>query len=152
MKTTMSSHSLHSQCSNTFEEQLVYIKHCSGEPHPAFCKKIIQTIKLRPGLWISIMDFTPSAPLTLKYEKKQSTIDFGYLLSGTMRRQIQSRSTERMELQNRAGMAGITFIPESQGNPGNSVQPKYTDSACSYHSRTLALPPERRVEHSPLII
>ena len=144
---------MHFQHANTFQEAAcLHQKAAVTSLHTAFCKKIIQTIELRPGLWISIMDFYPFKALNpLNMKKKQSTIDFGYLLTGTMRRQIQSRSTKKTEFRNRCRNGGHHFHSRIPRHPGDSAKPNHTDSACSYHSRTFALPPEGRVGHSSFI-
>jgi hypothetical protein len=114
-KLSMLNHNIYLKASNTLEDQLVLLKNPISKGDKTCPQEIIQKIMLRPGLWVSIMDFTPSKAFTLEYEKKQSTIDFGYILSGAMRRQFHSRSTEKMEFENRSGMAGVVFIPESEG-------------------------------------
>ncbi|MCP4118653.1 MAG: helix-turn-helix transcriptional regulator [Desulfobacteraceae bacterium] len=78
-------------------------------------REVVQRIQLRPGLWLSTMDFMPDRPLTLKYEKKQPTIDFGCILAGEMRKRPHGRSPDRMEMNNGAGTGGIAFIPEPEG-------------------------------------
>lgn len=80
-----------------------------------FHQDIMQRIQLRPGLWLSIMDFISEKPMTLNYEKKQPTIDFGCILAGDMRKRLPGGSGDGLEMNNSAGMGGISFIPEPEG-------------------------------------
>ncbi|GBC59673.1 AraC family transcriptional regulator [Desulfonema ishimotonii] len=83
----------------------------SGEPE----RKVWNKNELRPGLWLNVIDVKPEKPVIIKYEKKSSLIDFGFVLTGDVRKSCRGMSANKMELNNRAGGGGVSFLPESEG-------------------------------------
>ncbi len=78
-------------------------------------QKLLRETKLRPGLWLSVMDVKPEEAIRFRYEKKNPFIDFGFVLAGDMWRSLHCTSMAKMEVNNRAGRGGVSFWPESEG-------------------------------------
>lgn len=51
----------------------------------------------------------------LHFERKTPYVDFGFVLTGDVRRSFKSASTDHMELTYKAGRGGVLFMPESEG-------------------------------------
>ena len=57
-----------------------------GNDHKGFETHGHQEIQIRPGLWMSMINFSAARPICLDYEKQYPVIDFGFILSGNIRR------------------------------------------------------------------
>jgi AraC family transcriptional activator of pyochelin receptor len=77
--------------------------------------QLLRETRLRSGLWLSVMDLKPEEGIRFQYEKKNPLIDFGFVLAGDMRNNIQSSATAQIEVNNRPGRGGVAFLPESEG-------------------------------------
>ena len=77
--------------------------------------QLLREMRLRSGLWLSVMDVKPEEGVRFRYEKKTPFIDFGFVLTGAMRNNLHSRATGQIEVNNRTGRGGIAFMPHSEG-------------------------------------
>ncbi len=96
-------------------------------PDPlAEIRQIRSEISLKPGLWMSIIECFPDQRTGIRYEGVDALLNFGFMLSGVVTTKIHSLRTHTIDLENHAGMAGITFLPEPRGlleiEPGKRVQ------------------------------
>ena len=71
--------------------------------------------ELRPGIWVSIMDFKPVETITFKYQKHKPLIDLGFILEGDISNSFQSRSADITTIDSNSGMGGVLFAPEAEG-------------------------------------
>lgn len=75
----------------------------------------VQEMMLRPGLWLSILDIRPDKALSFRYQRENAYVGFGFVLAGDMCTRVSSASSAAMDLEHRAGLSGIQFMPESEG-------------------------------------
>ena len=54
-----------------------------------------QEICIRPGLWMSMINFASTRPICLEYEKQYPVIDFGFVISGNIRKGIGQADSDR---------------------------------------------------------
>ncbi|CCK78223.1 helix-turn-helix transcriptional regulator [Desulfobacula toluolica] len=71
---------------------------------------------IRPGLWMSLINFTPSSQVCLEYEKQFPVIDFGFVISGNIQKQSQGPDSYPDELQVRSGISGVRLENRQSGS------------------------------------
>lgn len=73
-------------------------------------------LQVRPGLWVSVVEVCEGHTVNLRYSKKQEQIEFGFLLSGGMCHQCEEHGCRGMKPLNRAGQAGLGYLPSARGS------------------------------------
>ena len=66
-----------------------------------------QEICIRPGLWMSMINFSSDTQVCLEYEKQYPVIDFGFVISGGIRKLTGRLGSGPKELQGRSGLSGV---------------------------------------------
>lgn len=89
-------------------------------------RKIRREIRLRPGLWISIIDCFPDKRITFRYDRDETLLNFGFVMAGSITNKIRSTHADKIDLENHANMGGIVLLPAPSGlieiDPGKKVQ------------------------------
>ncbi len=84
-----------------------------------------QEICIRPGLWMSMINFASTRPICLEYEKQYPVIDFGFVISGNIRKGIDQTDSNREEGLVRSGISGARLENRQSGTfaiPANRKQ------------------------------
>ena len=84
-----------------------------------------QEIFIRPGLWMSMINFFSDTPVCLEYEKQYPVIDFGFVISGGIRNQTTRAGCIPRQMQNRSGISGVRIENRQTGMftiPGDAKQ------------------------------
>ena len=96
----------------------------SGTP-PENYKEIATDFQLRPGLKLSVLDFSPSVETVLHFDIEKTQLIFGYLMLGIAKSAIDHGPGQKMNIKANAGFCGISFLPRLRGSnqyqPGGSV-------------------------------
>ncbi len=74
-----------------------------------------QEICMRPGFWMSMINFSSDTPVCLEYEKQYPVIDFGFVISGSIRKQISRLSSGPKEMSARNGLSGVRLETGQSG-------------------------------------
>lgn len=75
----------------------------------------LRETELRPGFWLSVMDFVPRAAVRFRYEKHYPLVDFSFVLAGDMRNNLHAGPVSAREIANRTGAGGVGFLPGATG-------------------------------------
>ncbi|MBG0775958.1 MAG: helix-turn-helix transcriptional regulator [Desulfovibrionaceae bacterium] len=81
---------------------------------PAQLRSVWRETRLRPGLWVTLLD-TPRGGVSFDYEKDNALVDFGFILRGAVRHTVRTGRGATSEMDNRAGCAGLGFVPGLRG-------------------------------------
>ncbi len=73
---------------------------------------IRREINIRPGLWLTIIDFSPKEKVHIHYEREKPIINFCFIISGGVINKVLS---EKSEAENKSGLAGIQLLYEPKG-------------------------------------
>ncbi len=74
-----------------------------------------QECKLRPGVWISLLDETEEKRRIIRYHKSEELIDFGFILDGCFKNQMRGFRNGSREFVNQPGFGGVGYLPEAEG-------------------------------------
>ncbi|WDP86723.1 MAG: helix-turn-helix transcriptional regulator [Desulfobacter sp.] len=72
-------------------------------------------ICIRPGLWMSLINFTSSDHVSLAYEKQFPSIDFGFVISGNIQRNLNGPNPGPDPLQIQNGISGTRLEARQSG-------------------------------------
>lgn len=87
-----------------------------GNDLDLFETQVRQEICIRPGLWLSLMNFASSRPISLEYEKKYPVIDFGFIISGNIKKITGGIAPKKDEAGVENGISGIRLAKERSGS------------------------------------
>ncbi|WDP91987.1 MAG: helix-turn-helix transcriptional regulator [Desulfobacter sp.] len=73
-------------------------------------------ISIRPGLWMSLINFTSADRISLDYEKQFPVIDFGFVISGNILRRGPGPESRPEPLQVRSGISGTRLETRQSGS------------------------------------
>lgn len=65
-------------------------------------------IPVRPGLWVSLINFSADRPIRMAYEKTMPVIDMGFVIAGSIQKRLDG-DVGKHEMQARAGLSGFQF-------------------------------------------
>ncbi|MGD9824292.1 helix-turn-helix domain-containing protein [Desulfobacter sp.] len=66
-----------------------------------------QEIYIRPGLWMSMINFFSDTPVCLEYEKQYPVIDFGFVISGGIKKQTVHANCGPKQMRVKNGSSGV---------------------------------------------
>jgi len=96
------------------------------ESIPGFEQKVRQEMNVRPGLWLSKINFFPQQEIHMKYKRKYPVVDFGFVISGDIKKNIEKNSCSLKEQHVKTGINGVQYAREQEGhftiNPGTKQQ------------------------------
>lgn len=99
---------------------------CSGNDFTEFEQNVHQEISIRPGLWMSSINFTPQEKLQIRYKRQYPVINFGFILSADIKKNIKANPAGTKELNMKDGISGIQYARDQEGviriNPGKKQQ------------------------------
>lgn len=84
-----------------------------------------QEICIRPGLWMSMINFFSDTPVCLVYEKQYPVIDFGFVISGGIKKQTVCSGCAPKLIRLKSGISGVQMANRQTGMltiPGDSKQ------------------------------
>jgi len=84
-----------------------------------------QEICIRPGLWMSMINFFSDTPVCLEYEKQYPVIDFGFVISGGIKRQTVRSGGSPNQIRFGNGISGVRMENRQTGMvtiPGDAKQ------------------------------
>lgn len=87
-----------------------------GGDRDLFETQVRQEICIRPGLWLSRMNYAVSRPICLEYEKKYPVIDFGFVISGNIKKNTGTRIPGKEEMHLEDGISGVRLASERSGS------------------------------------
>ena len=74
-----------------------------------------QEICIRPGLWMSMINFAATSPICLAYEKQYPVIDFGFVISGNIKKRVEPKNSSREEPLIQSGISGARLENRQSG-------------------------------------
>lgn len=87
-----------------------------GKDRDLFENRVRQEICIRPGLWLSRMNYALSRPICLEYEKKYPVIDFGFVISGNIKKRTGTCAPVKDEIHVEDGISGVRFTKDRAGS------------------------------------
>ncbi len=85
-----------------------------------------QEIYIRPGLWMSMINFFSDTPVCLEYEKQYPVIDFGFVISGGIKKHtVCSSGSGPKQMRVKNGSSGVRMENRQTGMftiPGDAKQ------------------------------
>ena len=79
-----------------------------------FNRSWMQVIRIRPGLKLSILDFSPPVDTVINFDVEHAKLIFGYFFSGTVKSTINHGLSRKMSINTKTGYCGISFLPHLQ--------------------------------------
>ena len=71
----------------------------------------MQEIRIRPGLKLSILDFSPPVDTVINFDVEHAQLIFGYFFSGAVKSTINHGLSRKMSINAKTGFCGISFLP-----------------------------------------
>ncbi len=90
----------------------------SGSDVPGFEKHVRQETAIKPGLWLSRINYAVQEEIRIKYKRQFPVIDFGFVISSNMRRDIDMNDCETKRLKLTDGISGIQYAKDQEGMVG----------------------------------
>lgn len=112
----------------TTSQKLFFFKPSSDADngdHEGFESRGHREICIRPGLWMSMINFATGSPISLEYEKQYPVIDFGFVISGNIRKGVGRAGLGSEEMQVQSGISGARMENRQSGTfaiPANIKQ------------------------------
>jgi AraC family transcriptional regulator, transcriptional activator of the genes for pyochelin and ferripyochelin receptors len=78
-------------------------------------QNVRREINIRPGLWLSIIDFSPKEEVYIHYEREEPIITFCFVISGNVKNKVLSERYGEKDSKNKSGLAGIQFLHAPKG-------------------------------------
>ncbi len=88
---------------------------CQGLPDNGFQTNGHQEIYIRPGLWMTMINFSSDRPVCLEYEKQYPVIDFGFVISGNIRKQTSRAGSAPHSPPVKSGISGVRLEKRQTG-------------------------------------
>jgi len=79
-------------------------------------KNIATDFQLRPGLKLSILDFSPPVDTVLRFDIEKTQLIFGYFMLGEAKSAIDHGAGQKMNIKANAGFCGVSFLPRLRGS------------------------------------
>ena len=76
-----------------------------------FNRSWIQVIRIRPGLKVSILDFSPPVDTVINFDVEHAQLIFGYFFSGRVKSTINYGLSRKMGINAKSSYCGISFLP-----------------------------------------
>lgn len=80
-----------------------------------FENQIRRETMIRPGLWLSVMNFSADQPMQIAFERRHTVVDFGFALSADMNKQIRAKKAGIIDQKVKSGISGIQYAGEQTG-------------------------------------
>lgn len=81
---------------------------------------------IKPGLWLSSINYAAQEEILVKYKRQYPVIDFGFVISSNIRRNIDNKDCGSKELNMTDGVSGIQYAKDQEGmalfKPGKKQQ------------------------------
>jgi len=87
----------------------------SGSDVAGFEKHVRIETAIKPGLWLSSIDYAAHEEIRVKYKRQFPVIDFGFVISSNMKRNINNTDSETRELDMTDGISGIQYARHQEG-------------------------------------
>jgi len=84
-----------------------------------------QEVPIRPGLWMSMINFFSDTPVCLEYEKQYPVIDFGFVISGGIEKRTVCSGCGPKQVRVKNGSSGVRMVNRQTGMftiPGEAKQ------------------------------
>jgi len=84
-----------------------------------------QEVSIRPGLWMSMINFFSDTPVCLEYEKQYPVIDFGFVISGGIKNRTVCSGCGPKQVRVKNGSSGVRMVNRQTGMftiPGEAKQ------------------------------
>ena len=84
-----------------------------------------QEVYIRPGLWMSMINFFSDTPVCLEYEKQYPVIDFGFVISGGIKNRTVCSGCRPKQVRVKNGNSGVRMETRQTGMftiPGDAKQ------------------------------
>ena len=76
-----------------------------------FNRSWMQEIRIRAGLKLSILDFSPPVDTVINFDVEHAQLIFGYFFSGGVKSTINYALSRKMGINAKTGFCGISFLP-----------------------------------------
>ena len=80
-----------------------------------FEQKVRQEMSIRPGLWLSKINFSPQQEIQMRYKRKYPVVDFGFVISGDITKNIDNNPPSSKELHVKSGISGVQYARDQEG-------------------------------------
>jgi len=72
-------------------------------------------VRIRPGVWASVICVPAGRDITLGYEKGNRLLDFGFVIHGSFQHRLHDAKADMSSFDNDAGCGGVGFQPGVRG-------------------------------------